>query len=84
MLGKLSNEELLSSLDRLVEREKKLGAQIVAHLCEVERRQLHLAMGHSSLCAYSVERLGMSEDVAYKRIQVARSAARTPEPGAAR
>lgn len=78
-LAKLSNQELMAQLESLVEVERNVGAQIVAHLCEVEARRLHLDLGYSSLYKYCVERLGLSEDVAYKRIKAARTARQHPE-----
>jgi len=53
-------------------------AEVVAHLCEVEERRLHLLGGYASLFSYCVSRLGMSEDEAYRRIEVARLARRFP------
>jgi len=78
-LATLSNEELMARLESLIEVERGVGAQIVAHLCEVEARRLHLDLGYSSLYTYCVERLGLSEDVAYKRIKAARTARQYPE-----
>jgi len=78
-LVELSNEELMARLESLVQVEKSVGAQIVAHLCEVEARRLHLDLGYSSLYTYCVERLRLSEDVAYKRIKAARTARQYPE-----
>ena len=44
-LARLSNEELLGSLSRLVHDHSRLTAAVVAHLAEVERRRLHAQQG---------------------------------------
>jgi hypothetical protein len=77
-LVSLSDQEIVDRLDRLAERDRSLGAEIVAHLIVVETRRIHLDWGYPSLFAYCTERLGFSEDVAYKRIQAARAAVRCP------
>ena len=78
-LRNLSDEDLLARLDELVRQEKQLGANIVAHLVEVERRGLHLEYGYSSIFKYCVEKLGLSEDLAYKRMQAVRAVEQCPE-----
>ena len=75
----MSDDDLLTSLEVLAVSEKRLGASIVVHLAMVETRQLHLALGHSSLYAYAIKQLGFSEDVAYKRIKAARAVRSCPE-----
>jgi hypothetical protein len=74
----LSNEQLLLGLNGLLSRSRRFTALIVAHLGEVEERRLHLLAGASSLFSYCVTRLGMSEDEAYRRIEVAKLARRFP------
>jgi hypothetical protein len=49
----LTGEELVERLDALARDERKLVAEIVAHLAEVERRRLHLALGYGSMFAYA-------------------------------
>ena len=44
----------------------------LADLAEIDRRQLYRAAGYSSLFAYCLGELPLSEDSAYKRIQAAR------------
>ena len=73
-IEKLSDSELLAALDELAAWHHRLVAKMVAHLAEVERRQLHLALGYSSLYVYATERLGLSEHEAYLRIRAARVA----------
>jgi len=46
-------------------------AQLLAHLVEFEERMLHLELGFSSLFAYRVDSLGMSEGSAGRRVTAA-------------
>jgi hypothetical protein len=75
----LSDEELVQRVDALASDERKLIAEIVAHLAEVERRKLHLALGYGSMFAYTTERLRFSEDRACRRIKAARLSVEHPE-----
>jgi len=77
-LEKLSNDELVNGLKRLLQRDAVLAAEIVAHLAEVDERKLYLDEACSSLFVYCRDRLGMSEGMAYKRIQAARASRRFP------
>ena len=77
-LGALSDAELVAGLDRVVGSGRRLLAELLAHLCEVEDRRLHLDAGYPSLFAYCMARLGFTEDEAYRRINVARLARKAP------
>jgi 5-methylcytosine-specific restriction endonuclease McrA len=77
-LEKLSDVSVLGGLNELVGSGRRVLAALLAHLGEVEERRLHLAAGHGSLFAYCVSRLALSEDEAYRRIEVARLARRFP------
>jgi len=67
----LGNSELLARLSALVQQSNVLTAQLLAHLVELEERMLHLELGYSSLFAYCVEALGMSEGTAGRRVTAA-------------
>jgi len=73
-----SNEQLLSRLQHIMLSGRRLTAELVAHLGEVEERRLHLGAACSSMFDYCVRRLGLSEDEACRRIEVARLARRFP------
>jgi hypothetical protein len=77
-LGSLSDEALVRGLQRVVSAGRRTAAELVAHLCEVEERRLHLDAGYPSMFAYCTGRLGFSEDEASRRIDVARLARRAP------
>jgi len=75
----LGNSELLAGLSELARQSNMLTAQLLAHLVELEQRMLHLELGFSSLFAYCVEALGMSEGSAGRRVTAARACRRFPE-----
>ena len=77
-LGALSDSQLVEGLYRIVGSGRRLLAELLAHLCEVEARRLHLDAGYPSLFAYCMARLGFTEDEAYRRISVARLARKAP------
>ncbi len=74
----LSDEEVLRGLCRTLGSSRRLTAEVVAHLGEVEERRLHLDAACGSMFSYCVTRLGLSEDEAYRRIEVARLSRRCP------
>jgi hypothetical protein len=77
-LTHLSDATLLRELSALVARDRLTTAELLAHIAEVDRRRLYAPAGYSSMFAYCVEELRLSEDAAAKRIQAARAARRFP------
>jgi len=77
-LRRLSDVELIARIRRLVARERRATALLLAHLAELDTRDAHLRAGYSSLFAYCREGLGLSEHDAYNRIEVSRTARRLP------
>jgi len=77
-LTDLSNEELVTGLHRVVSAGRIVLVELLAYLAEVEARELHLAAACSSMFVYCVERLGMSEGEAKRRLSVARAARQYP------
>jgi hypothetical protein len=77
-LSRLSDQDLLASLEVVARRSHRVTAELIAHIAEVDRRKLYREEACSSMFAYCTERLGLSEDAAAKRIQVARAARRFP------
>jgi hypothetical protein len=71
-LSHLTDAALLRDLDTRLSEHHGSTASLVAHLAEVDARRLYLPAGYSSMFAFCVGRLHMSEDAAYKRIQAAR------------
>jgi hypothetical protein len=77
-LTRLSDAELVARMKSLVARERDATAQLIAHLAEMDTRDLHLREGYESLYVYCRDALGLSEWEAYNRIEVARAARRYP------
>lgn len=77
----LPDGTLLSTLEGLLLLSRRTAANIIVFLGEVEQRRLHLLAGYGSMFAYCTCRLGMSEDEAYRRIEVSRLTRRFPEVG---
>jgi hypothetical protein len=77
-LAGLAEVELVAQVKVLIEREHDVTAEIVAHLAELDTRDVHLRAGYPSLYLYCRDALGLSEWEAYNRIEVARAARRFP------
>ena len=67
-LTHLSNDSLLSGIKELVHSERRLTTEIIHHLREILRRELHLKLGYNSLFTYMVEELKYCEGSAHRRI----------------
>ncbi len=77
-LDSISDDELLERLSTLVDRHRRCEAEVVAHIAEVDARRLYLGKACSSMFAYAVELLHLSEHEAYLRIACARASRRFP------
>src|SRR5204862_3372400 len=77
-LTRLSDAELVTRMKGLVARERDATAHLVAHLAELETRDVYLREGYGSLHAYCCGPLALSDGEAYNRIEVARAAQRFP------
>jgi hypothetical protein len=77
--AQLSNRDLLAKIARLAASEREATASLVELLAELDARRLHLAEGCSSLFTYCTERLHLSEQAAYHRIQAARAVRAFPD-----
>jgi hypothetical protein len=78
VLQSLSDSELLLRLSNIVSRSRRVEAELVAHIAEVDRRRLYIENACSSMFTYCTEVLHLSEPEAYLRIQVGRTARRFP------
>jgi hypothetical protein len=74
----LTDDELMAAVPLLAGNEREATARLVAHLAELETRQLYVPAGYSSLYVYCQEGLGYSEDAAYNRKTAAQVARRYP------
>jgi hypothetical protein len=77
-LTRLSDAELVDRMKALLASERDTVATLIAHLAEMDTRDVHLREGYPSLFVYCRDVLGLSEWEAYKRIEVARAARRFP------
>jgi hypothetical protein len=77
-LRHLTDEELVARTKSLAARERDATALLVAHLAELDTRDLHLRAGYSSLFAYCKDALSLSEHDAYHAVEAARAARRFP------
>jgi hypothetical protein len=77
-ISQLSDSDLLASLKDLAQQGCTWEAELLRHLGEVDRRELHLERGYSALFNYCVEALGFENGAAYNRIAVARLGRRLP------
>jgi len=78
-LTHLSDAVLCRELSTVAANEKVATAGLIAHIAEFDQRKLYLPAAYPSMLAYCVGKLGLSEDAAAKRIQVARVARACPE-----
>ena len=74
-LANLTDDELLSSLQELLQKDRKIEAELLAHIAEVEARKIHLELGFESMISYCIQQLKLSESAAYHRIYAARRGA---------
>ena len=70
--GHLEDRALLAALRGLLAQQRRMTAELVVHMSEVDARGLYRGEGFSSMFGYCTEALHMSEDEAYSRIRVAR------------
>jgi hypothetical protein len=77
-LRRLTDAELVARVEALAARERGATALLVAHLAELDTRDVHLRAGYSSLFTYCRDTLALSEHEAYNHIEVARAARRFP------
>jgi hypothetical protein len=77
-LRRLSDAELETCVKELAVRERGATVLLIAHLAELDTRDVHLRAGYGSLFAYCREVLALSEQESYNRIAVARAARRFP------
>jgi hypothetical protein len=84
----LRDDQLLAALSAIVGTSNQVTADLLAHLAEVDERQLYAELGfhtfgcheaRPSLWAYRVESLGLCESSAGRRIAAARVCRKFPE-----
>jgi len=79
LLEKLSPEEFDKVIRTMKSKENEAIADMVLHLCEMDKRQFFRELGYSSLFSYCTEGLKYSEGASYRRIQAARALKEHPD-----
>lgn len=77
-LRSLPDDELLRRLGALLQQSRRVEADLVAHIGEVDERKLYAREACSSMFAYCTEILHLSEGEAYLRIAAARASRKYP------
>jgi hypothetical protein len=77
-LTSLSDQELIRRLRELLGQSRRVEADLVAHIGEVDARRLYAREAAPSMFAYCTEVLHLSEAEAYLRIAVARASREHP------
>lgn len=75
----LSDDSLKNELAAAIRRERGATVEVLAHIAEFIKRRLFAKAGYSSMHAYCVGKLGLSEQAAFRRVTAARAARRFPE-----
>jgi hypothetical protein len=77
-LESIPDEELLRRLAEILQQSRRVEADLVAHIGEVEERKLYAREASPSMFVYCTEVLHLSEAEAYMRIAVARASRKHP------
>jgi 5-methylcytosine-specific restriction endonuclease McrA len=77
-LNHLTDAVVLVRLEALVSQERGSVADIIEHLAEVDRREIVIDAGYTTLFDYCVKTLRYSEAAAFTRIRAARAVAEFP------
>jgi len=78
-LKTISDNQFLSKIKALNNRERKLKLTVLFHLKEIDKRELYLALGYHSLFEFCTRHLGYTRSSACRRIQAARCVGDFPE-----
>jgi len=78
VVTKLGDEPLLHGLQKLAVRRRQLVSELLVYLGEVDARKLYARFATSSMFAFCVQKLRLSEPSAYRYLAAARLARRYP------
>ncbi|WPU67100.1 HNH endonuclease [Peredibacter starrii] len=78
-LKHLTDKVLLTDTKKLAATYRKVTAELLHHIREIERRKLFSELGYPSLFSYVVQELGFSDSSAIRRIKAARMLEEIPE-----
>ena len=74
-----NNQDLITGFGKLVQTERKITAQVLEFILEIERRKIYLDLAFASLFDYLTKEFGYSPAAAMRRIQSARLVRELPE-----
>src|SRR5215470_8638069 len=77
-LADVPSSLLTERLYAIRKQERTLLVEFLAHLAELDRRQLYLELGFSSCFAFLTDHLGFTRSAAFRRTTAARLLARFP------
>jgi hypothetical protein len=77
-LDSIPDDELLDRLSQLLRDSRRVEADLVAHIGEVDSRRLYAREASPSMFSYCTQALHLSEAEAYLRINAARAAREHP------
>jgi 5-methylcytosine-specific restriction protein A len=77
-LAFVADDEVLRRLAAILHQSRRVEAEVIEHVAEVDARRLYLREGSASMFAYCTATLHLSEAEAYARITVARASRRYP------
>ncbi|MCK4351232.1 MAG: hypothetical protein KAX13_10250 [Candidatus Krumholzibacteria bacterium] len=75
----LSDKKLLSELEKLDYKERRLKVLVLLYLSELDKRKLYLPLGFSSLFDFCTYHLRYTRATAARRIRAARATTKYPE-----
>jgi hypothetical protein len=78
IVERLTNDELVVRVRHCVREDRRVSAELLAHLGEIEARGLHRDLGYESMFEYAVRVLHMSDSEAGLRLHAARFARKFP------
>jgi 5-methylcytosine-specific restriction endonuclease McrA len=71
--------QIVEKLKALVASERKITAQIIEHIQEIDQKKIYLQMGFSNLYAFLTDYIGYTPAAAQRRIEAARLLTFVPE-----
>jgi hypothetical protein len=78
-MNKINTDDLLNNFTLLVKTERKITAQVLECLAEIDRRKVYLDRGFSNLHDFLVKEHGYSSGAAVRRVSAARLLQSVPE-----
>jgi hypothetical protein len=78
IVKRLTDDELVLHVRHCIREDRRVSAQLLAHLGEIEVRGLHRDLGYESMFEYAVRVLHMSDSEAGLRLHAARFARKFP------